>query len=116
MLALKGGEGYCWAHDTRPAIIERRERACALGGFTTAKRFTAYEAIEGIPAPKDAGSALTCLSLLFERLMAAKLDPQRFNSAVQGLYCFKGLFEVAELERRIKALEAAAAERGRRQP
>jgi hypothetical protein len=38
--------------------------------------------------------------------MAAKLDPQRFNSAVQGLYCFKGLYDSAELEKRLKALEA----------
>ena len=99
--ALRDGVGFCFLHDMRPEIAERRLAAQSKGGYFSRVRPEPLD----LKPPTDAADAIRFLNEITAKVLSGDLETTRYNALVQGLHAWKGLFEVSELEARLKAIE-----------
>jgi hypothetical protein len=97
--------GRCWNHD--PALAEERQAARSKGG--------SLRALQGKRLKLDTPAALVrFVAGVMQDVVQAKLPPEHARAALYGASIQQRLLETSDLERRLTALEQAAAAGPRR--
>jgi hypothetical protein len=97
--------GFCWAHD--PHLHEKRRIACRTGGQNKARGRRAQRLL-----PSQMRPVLALLIDGMDEVHRGTLKPARYFAMASGANAVCKLFELAELEERLLALEEHNARTG----
>ena len=104
--AALGPAGFCWAHD--PAQAESRRAARAKGGQN---RATAKRVDKLVPATLR--PVVGMLLAVLDEVHDGRLTPAQASAMAAVAGAVVKVYQVAELEQRVEALEAVTAAQGR---
>jgi hypothetical protein len=91
-------EEYCWAHS--PRLAQKRRAARKAGGYAKGNAARAQRLVPSMLRP--------ILSLLvggMQQVYRGELEPSRYTAMSTGASAIVRLFQMAELEQRLEALE-----------